>query len=285
MKYLYYPGCSLKGTAREYEESLMTVAPSLGMELEEIQGWRCCGASAAREKDPQWARSLPLATLQKIQAQGMDILMPCSSCYSNHLRVLKEMQGQNSLEGLHDGSGSPRVKHLLEVLAMDLVQEAIRERLVRPLDGLRVLPYYGCLVARPFPMAGKESMENPLALERIITASGACNVAFPARLDCCGGPLLFTQERVALKLAAGILEEAARLRPDCIVVVCPLCHLMLDAKQKAAKKESRAHFRIPVLYVTQLVGLALGLSPKRLGLHRLITPPDLLLAKLSAARS
>lgn len=285
MRYLYYPGCSLKGTARDYEESLLAVASPLGIELQEVEGWRCCGASAAKEKDRKWARSLPTATFAKTRGLEMDILMPCSSCYANHLRALKELEEENRLERPADQGGTPSVKHLLEVLARDLGEETIRKRVVKPLQGLRVLPYYGCLVARPFPLGGKESVENPRALEIVIKAVEASPLSFPGKLDCCGGSLLFTQERVALRLTAEILREAAKLSPDCILVVCPLCHLMLDAKQRAAGKEVRQEFKIPILYVTQLVGLALGLTPKKLGLHRLITSPAPLLAKLNIGRA
>lgn len=284
MRYLYYPGCSLKGTARDYEESLMAVAPILGLELQEVEGWRCCGASAAKEKDEEWARSLPAATLAKTRDLEMDILMPCSSCYWNHLKLLTDLGKEHGLGERLGLSHVPKVKHLLEVLALDMGEETIKERAVQPLHGLRVLPYYGCLVARPFPMAGKESMENPRTLEILIQAAGASAISFPGKLDCCGGSLLFIQEGVALKLAAGILKEAARLCPDCILVVCPLCHLMLDAKQRAARKEVGADFNIPVLYVTQLLGLALGLPPRKLGLHRLITSPSRLLSKLGLGK-
>ncbi len=282
MRYLYYPGCSLKGTARDYEESLLAVAPALGVELQEVEGWRCCGASAARAKDRKWALCLSAATLARTQDLGMEILMPCSSCYANHLRVLTDLEREAGLGARLGLARPPRVKHLLEVLALDLGEEAIKERVVRPLEGLRVLPYYGCLVARPFPMGGKESLENPYSLERLIRASGADALFYPEKLDCCGGPLLFAKERVALRLAAGILREAQRLSPDCIVVVCPLCHLMLDAKQRAASRESRGDFKIPVLYLTQLLGLSLGLTPRRLGIHRLITSPASLLEKLGS---
>ena len=280
MRYLYYPGCSLKGTARDYEESLLAMAPGLGLELNEIEGWRCCGSSAARSRDLRWAQALVMRTLAGVQDQDMDILMPCSSCYANHVRLLLEVQKADVTGELHGLRRVPRVKHLLEVLALDLGEQEIRTRVVRPLTGLRVLPYYGCLVGRPFPLGGMESRENPGALERIIQATGAQPLSFPGRLDCCGGPLLFSHERVALRLAGEILGDSMRLAPDCMVVVCPLCHLMLDGKQGAVNREMGQSFGLPVLYITQLLGLALGLDPRRLAMHRLITPPDTFLSRL-----
>jgi heterodisulfide reductase subunit B len=280
MRYLYYPGCSLKGTARDYEESLLAVIPALGIELQELGKWRCCGASAARAKDSKWARALASATLAIAQDYEMDILMPCSSCYANHVRVLLETQKGEVPVELTGLRRIPRVKHLLEVLAQDLGPDEIRGQVVRPLTGLRVLPYYGCLVGRPFRLGGTESVENPQALERIVQATGAEALAFPWKLDCCGGPILFSHERVAVKLAGQVLKEAVRLSPHCLVVVCPLCHLMLDGKQRAVEKEMGQRFGLPVLYITQLLGLALGLDPRRLGMHRLITPSETLLARL-----
>lgn len=281
MKYLYYPGCSLRGTAREYEESLFAVAPSLGVELEEIGDWGCCGASVAKAKSKQWAQFLITKNLARTQGVPTDILMPCSSCYANHLKVTRELKKDEDLKARCGIDSLPRIAHLLEVMAFDIGEEVVRQRTVRPLNGLRVLPYYGCLVARPFPLGGKESIENPRCMERLILATGAEPLLFPGKLDCCGGSILFSAQRVALRLAGSILEEAFRLSPDCIVVVCPLCHFMLDAKQRAVRKDSQKGFEIPVLYVTQLVGLAMGINPRILGLHRLITSPARLLSRLS----
>lgn len=282
MRYLYYPGCSLKGTARDYEESLLAVAPLLGLELEELQGWRCCGSSAARSKDMEWAQALCARTIAIARDRETDLLMACSACYANHLRVLKKaLASEGSREGGQQDTGS-RVKHLLEVLAFDLGPEEIRRRTVRPLRGMRAVPYYGCLVTRPFPLGGVESLENPRAMEAIIEATGATALSFPPKGDCCGGALLFSREAVALRLTGSLLVQAKELCADCIVVVCPLCHFMLDAKQRAAEKEIKDRFRIPVLYLTQLLGLAMGADPRRLGIYRLMTSAAALLRKQSA---
>lgn len=280
MKYLYYPGCSLKGTARDYEESLLALAPALGIELQELEDWKCCGSSAAKAKDTAWADSLAASTLALSGDAAADLLMPCSACYANHLEFVRRIQGEESLREKLSLHRVPKVKHLLEVLAFDIGAEEIQRRVVRSLKGLRVLPYYGCLVVRPFPLGERDSCENPMALEGLIHATGAHPLHFPQKVDCCGGSLLFSNEKVALRLCGGILREASRLSPDCVVVVCPLCQFMLDGKQAAVEQELGEKFRLPILYLTQLIGLALALDPKKLGIHRLIVSSRTMLSKL-----
>lgn len=279
MKYLYYPGCSLRGTAVDYHESLLAVAPILGLELEEIKDWRCCGATAVKSTDEKLAHSLPARTFAA-GPDGLDILMPCPSCSNNHLHAGEKIARDSSLKERYGLKGIPAVKHLLEVLAFDLREEEIRKRIVRPLEGLRALPYYGCLVIRPYALGGRERMENPRAMERLIRATWARPVLFPQRTDCCGGGLVFTKEKVAFRLAARLLARANEISPDCLIVACPLCHFILDARQDRIEREVGAKVGLPVLYITQWLGLALGIAPEKLGLDRLITPATKLLDKI-----
>lgn len=280
MNYLYYPGCSLKGTAIDYEESFLAVASSLGIGIKEIKDWECCGASVAKSVSKELSEALPAKTLVAADKEDMDLLMLCPSCSLNHLQLIHKAQEDEAfMKGLSI-SRIPKVKQFLEVLAFDIGAEEIKRRISRPLRGIKVLPYYGCLIARPLHLGGSESHENPKTMEGVIEASGAQPVFFPYKVDCCGGPLLLSREKVALKLGATILKEAKRLSPDCIVVVCPLCHFMLDAKQRSVERELGERIRLPVLYITQLLGIALGIDYKRLGLHRLITSPKPFLQKI-----
>ncbi len=279
MRYLYYPGCSLKGTAVDYEESFLSVASHLGIEIKEVEDWQCCGASVAKSMNKELSEAFPTRTLVKADKEEMDLLMPCSSCYQVHLQMVHKVQDDAALMERLSLSRIPKVKHLLEVLAFDIGAEEIKQGIIRPFNGIKVLPYYGCLIARPFPLAGRESRENPKAMEAIIEATGAQPVPFPYKVDCCGGTLLLSREKVALKLSENILKEAKRLSPDCIAVVCPLCHFMLDAKQHAVERELGEKINMPVLYITQLLGMALGLDYKELGLQRLVTSPKNLLQK------
>jgi heterodisulfide reductase subunit B len=285
MRYLYYPGCSLKGTAVDYEESFLAVTSVLGVEIQEIEDWQCCGASVAKSVDKDLSETLPAKTLVKAEKEGLDLLMPCSSCYLNHLQLVLKLREKGELRERFSLNRIPVVKHFLEVLAFDIGVEEINRRIVKPLKGIKALPYYGCLTVRPIPLGGRESIENPRAMEGVIETSGAQPLFFPYRVDCCGGTLLLSRERAALNLAATILKEAKRLSPDCIVVVCPLCHFMLDAKQAAVEKELGEKIELPVLYLTQLIGMAMGIDHKELGLQRLIVAHKKLLQKVRSIPS
>jgi len=281
VKYLYYPGCSLKGTAVDYEESFLTVAPALGLEVKELKEWVCCGATAVKSMDKGLAESLALDTLVKALPEGLDLIMLCPSCHGNHLELAHKVKDDPSFKEKYAHERIPEIKQLLEVLGFDLGINEIKRRIRLSLKGLRVLPYYGCLVVRPFSCGGRESMENPRVMENVMAALDGHPLSFPFKLDCCGGALLLTKEKVALKLAGTILREAKKLSPDCLVVTCPLCHFMLDAKQRAIEKEIGEKIRIPVLYLTQLIGIALGLEQRKLGLFRLITSPEMVLRKMA----
>lgn len=280
VKYLYYPGCSLKGTAVDYEESFLAVASHLGIEIKEMEDWQCCGASVAKSMNKELSEAFPTKTLVRAAKEEMDLLMPCSSCYQVHLQMIHKIRDDAALVEELSLSRIPKVKHLLEVLAFDIGAEEIKQRVIQPFNGIKVLPYYGCLITRPLPLAGIESRENPKAMEAIIAATCAQPVSFPYKVDCCGGALLLSREKVALKLCGTILNEAKRLSPDCIVVACPLCHFMLDAKQRAVGRELGEKINLPVLYITQLLGLALGLDYRKLGLQRSLTSSKPLLKRI-----
>ncbi len=281
MKYLYYPGCSLKGAALDYEESFLAIAPLLGIEIKEIGDWNCCGATAAKSVNLELAETLPRQALVRAAGEGMDLLILCPSCHLNHLGLAKKAEKDPCLKEKLLLPRIPRVKMLLEVLAFDVGMEQIKQKVVKPLEGLKVLPYYGCLVVRPFSLGGKESLEFPTTMENIITALGGQPISFPYKLDCCGGGLLLSKEKVSLKLSATIMREVKKQSPDCLMVACPLCHFMLDARQRIIERELREKIRIPVFYVSQLIGIAIGVDPKSLGFHRLLVSPGELLQKIN----
>jgi heterodisulfide reductase subunit B len=281
MGYLYYPGCALKGTAIDYDESFQSVAPMLGIDFTELKEWVCCGATAAKSVSLDLADRLPLRALTSADQAQKDLLTLCPSCHINHRQAAMRLHEGAALVERPSLQTIPKVKQLLEVLAVDVGTEKIKERVVRSLEGIRIVPYYGCLVARPFPFGEKKSMENPGSMESLIEATGAQPVFFPYRTDCCGGGIFLSKQRVAIKLSATILKEAKKCSPDCLVVACPLCHFMLDAKQRVIERESGEKMGLPVLYITQLLGIALGIDHKKLGLHRLITSPKLFLRKMN----
>jgi heterodisulfide reductase subunit B2 len=274
MKYHYYPGCSLEGTALEYGRSTRAVLAAMGVELSEIEGWTCCGASAAEATSRLLALVLPARNLALAERQAtlMDVLVPCSACYLNLRAVLEKTRKDSALavkintvlseEKLHL-HGRLRVRHLLGVLATDLGPEAIHPRVVRPLTGLRIAPYYGCQCLRPY--ADFDDPELPVSMEPLIRAAGA--EVFPWKMGgrCCGASHMSTQREVGLALVAGILEAACGA--DAVVTVCPMCQMNLEAFQGAAGRSRQHDLRMSILYLPQLIGLALGLSENELGLN------------------
>ncbi len=282
MNYLYYPGCSLEGTGREYEESFLAVCSVLGIGIEELKDWECCGASVAKSLDKNLAEELSANTLTLADKQnpGLDLLMLCPACSLNHQLRIQDAKDEESLKKELSISRIPKIKQFIEVLAFDTKAEEIKKKITRQLTGIRVLPYYGCLISRPLKLSGTVSHENPTVLEDIIELTGADLVDFAYKTDCCGGTLLLSREKIALKMCGTILKEAKAVKPDCIVVSCPLCHLTLDAKQRVVEKELGEEIGIPILYITQLLGIALGIDHKSLGIQRLVTSPESLLKKI-----
>lgn len=267
MKYHYYPGCSLEGTAREYDLSTRALLAALGVQLADIEGWTCCGASAAEATSALLALALPARNLALAERRdgSMDVLVPCSACYRNlrtaaekmrsHAPWAERIQSVLGAERLHL-DGRLRVRHLLDVLATDLAPAAIRAKVVRPLAGLRIAPYYGCQCLRPF--ADFDDPEMPVSMEPLIRAAGA--EVFPWKMGgrCCGASHMSTQREVGIRLVAGILEAAQGA--DAVVTVCPMCQMNLEAFQGLAGREAGKDLHINILYLPQLIGLAMGLD-------------------------
>jgi heterodisulfide reductase subunit B len=274
MKYHYYPGCSLEGTAREYDLSTRSLLEALGVSLADIEGWTCCGASAAEATSALLALALPARNLALAERRddSMDVLVPCSACYLN-LRTVAETMRSDAPQAAQINSalgaeqlhldGRLRVRHLLDVLATDVGPAAIRARVVQPLEGLRIAPYYGCQCLRPF--ADFDDPEMPISMEPLIRAAGA--EAFPWKMGgrCCGASHMSTQRDVGAALVAGILEAAQGA--DAVATVCPMCQLNLEAFQGAAGRAAGKDLHIDVSYLPQLIGLSMGLDAVGLGVR------------------
>jgi heterodisulfide reductase subunit B len=280
MGYLYYPGCALQRTAIDFDESFRQVAPLLGIEITELDDWTCCGATVAGSVSLKLAERLPLPALKSADKRQLDLLTLCPSCHLNHRRMAGRLEEDWALRESLSLQGVPKVRQLLDVLVADVGPAKLKDKIVRSLTGLKVIPYYGCLLARPYPIGGTDSLENPRTLEELIAATGAQALDFPYKTDCCGGGIFLSKEKVALRLSAAIFQEACKQAPDCLVVACPLCHLMLDAKQRVIEREGGRKIGLPVLYITQLLGIALGVEEQKLGFHRLITSPGNFLRKI-----
>jgi heterodisulfide reductase subunit B len=287
MKYVYYPGCSLEGTAVEYNASTRAAMSALGAELLELEDWTCCGASAAEATSYLLSMVLAgrnLALAEKMEA-GADFLIPCSACYLNLRRVEDHVKRDTTLktqineaigeEGLVY-RGGVRVRHLLDVVARDFTAEEIRSRVKRPLSGLRVAPYYGCQSLRPY--GDFDDPQEPRSMAPVIEALGASVHPWSMGARCCGAALMTTKKDVALELVAGLLKAARG--SDCMVTVCPMCQMNLEAYQDAISRSQGEDLRIPVLYLPQLMGAAFGLSRQDLRLNLNLAMPDTFMESL-----
>lgn len=310
MKYGYYPGCSLERNASAYNESTLAVARRLGIEFSEVDDWNCCGATEfiAVNRLRAYAlvsRNLALAANQfnsngngngnGVSAQNgtappAQLIAPCSACYLNLSKVDRYLGDTPDLAdkvnvalsagGLHYTPGSVRVRHLLDIVVNDVGYEAIAAKVQRPLTGLRIAPYYGCLVVRPGFQGQFDDPEYPTSLDKLMRVLGAKVVDFPLKSHCCGGHMTQISQEVALELIRRLLKNAADYEADAIVTLCPMCQLNLDAFQEQVNKHFKTDYRIPILYFTQLMGLSFGLSAKELGLGKEFVDPRPALAKI-----
>ncbi len=285
MKYAYYPGCSAHSTARDMHESCLAVAKALGIKLEEIKGWTCCGASAAHQTDRALAASLAAANLLLAKGMGADMVVNCAACYSRSKSANYEVKNsaamRESVAGLLGESydGSVKVRHFIEVLAQDIGAAKLKKAVKKPLNGLKVACYYGCYLLRPPEVTGMDDPENPSILENIVEALGGEALDWPGKVDCCGGALNLTRTDVTVARSANIIEMAKAAGAECIAVGCPMCQTSLDLRQKDMAKQGK-NYNMPVLYITQLVGLCLGITPEELGCQRLTVPPKAVLKAL-----
>ena len=276
MKVAYFPGCSAESTARDMHASTTAVARVLGIEMVEPKGWTCCGATAGHQTDRFLAAALPAASLAKVKDTGLDMVVSCAACY-NRMRVANhEISANSSLragvsEALgRDYDGSVKVRHFLEVLLEDVGTETLQGAVKRSLNGLAVACYYGCLLVRPPDVTGFDDPENPTSMDRLVTALGGRALEWPHKVECCGGGLSLSRTDVVVGLTESILGMAQAAGAGCIVVACPMCQINLDMRQLDIERQMGRSYRMPVVYITQLIGLCLGLSADELGLDKLM---------------
>jgi len=288
MRYSYYPGCTLKTTGSQYDSSAKAVLERLGSELVEIEDWNCCGSTASDMVSPLLSVSLAGRNLALAEMSESELVATCSACFLNLYRVQKYVQRDPELGRKLDTVLAEiglkyrrrvRVRHLLDVIANDIGVEAVRRQVQQPLRGLRVAPYYGCLVVRPY--AEFDGPDLPVSMDRLLEAIGAQPIPYLVKTRCCGGALINTKKSVGLKLLSDLLSAARGA--DCIVTVCPLCQLNLDAYQAEVSRYAHINFDTPVLYLTQLIGLAFGLQEDAIKLGQNIVPVDRLLSRVRRA--
>jgi heterodisulfide reductase subunit B len=285
--YTYFPGCSAsEGGAKAYNWSTQAVSKGLDIDLVELDDWNCCGSTPSSSVDELGALCMPARDLALAEKRGLDMVTPCSACYvvfnrtNSYLKQYPQLKAKVD-EALAAGGleyhGTVKVRHLLDILTTDIGYEAIASRVKRNLSGLKVAPYYGCQVVRPG--FGFDHPESPQSLDKLIASLGAEPVPFPLKARCCGGSLIISEEDLALGLIRKLLDCASSNGAQCLVTVCPLCQTNLDASQSRVNKKFKTSFNLPVLFFTQLIGMAFGLEEKDLGLKTGIVPVEKVLAK------
>lgn len=279
LRYSYYPGCSLHASAGEYDLSTRELFAALGITLTEIPDWFCCGATPAHNVDELLSLSLCAKNLELAEQVEGDVAVACAACFSR-LKFTQHVLEENETKRrqVEQAIAAPvrldgTVKHLLEILARDLGLETLSAAVKKPLAGLKVACYYGCLLTRPNDVPNLDCVEAPTIMEEVAEAVGAESVAWTHRLECCGANFTLSRPGVVLQLSNAILDSAKAAGADCIMVGCPLCHGNLDIRQKEIEGVYSTRYGLPVFYLTQLVGLALGLSADKLGLDALIVNP------------
>jgi heterodisulfide reductase subunit B2 len=279
-EYVYFPGCSLEKIALSYHLSALETTQKLGIRLTELEDWNCCGATAYFHVDELLAYTLAARNLAMAEKIGSEIVAPCSACYKNmyftnvHLNEDPDL-AEHINEALQEDnlsfSGKMVVKHLIEVFSNDVGSEEIKSKVIYPLSGLRVAPYYGCQILRP--KKGHEDVEQPHYFEDLMSAIGATPVDFPLKLTCCGGSLLISSRPAAYSMIHNLLYDAQRAGADVIATACPLCQVNLECYQQQVNQEYGTQFSIPVVYFTQLIGLSMGIPPKKLGFGKEFLSP------------
>jgi heterodisulfide reductase subunit B len=272
----YYPGCSLHSTAAEYDHTVRAAAKALDLELVEPPGWVCCGSTPAHSTDHTLATVLPIRTLATVEQMGLDtVTAPCSACFARmktaaHTVAQDEDMAKEVEEQIgYAYRGTVAVQHLLDTLVDRAGLEKIKTSVEKPLKGLKVACYYGCLVTRPPKITQAEHAEYPMKMDYLMRALGAETVDWSYKTDCCGGALTLTQTPLALEMTGKILKNAHDCGADAVVTVCPLCHMNLDARQSQIDLD----FQMPILYATQLMTLAFGLGSKASALHKNLVDP------------
>ncbi|MBA7687808.1 8-methylmenaquinol:fumarate reductase membrane anchor subunit [subsurface metagenome] len=282
--YSYYPGCSAEATASPLGLSVAPVAKKLDIELAELEDWNCCGSTPYWSVDKLEAAAMATRNLALAEKRGFDLVTPCSNCFvilnstNDYLKELpdfKEKVDKALAAAKLKYNGGVRVRHLAEVLYTDITPDGIAAKVTKPLKGLKVGAYYGCQLVRP---DGFDNPESPHSLDEIITSLGADAVNWEMKARCCGSSLVMPEQEVALGLVNKLLRNATGNGAECLITPCPLCQINLDAYQSVVNSQFKTNYNIPVLFVTQLMGVAMGIPADELALSRNIVSPMRVLA-------
>jgi heterodisulfide reductase subunit B len=277
MKIGYYPGCSLESSGKEYSKSLFAVCKQCGIELETVKDWSCCGASAAHSLNHDLSIALPARTLALAEQQGMrELLVPCAACFGHLAEAQRLLQKDATVRERMAAvlempvTGNVRILTVFEFL-QEYVFPVVEEHLINKVNQ-KMACYYGCLLARPKQLTRLSNPEDPTEMEAVIAKAGATPIDWAFKTECCGAGLSVSRTDLVAKLSAKIVEDAADRGAQSIVVACPMCQMNLDLRRKEINKVLGKTLDIPVLFITQVLGLGMGLSPKELGMDTHIVP-------------
>ncbi|HOD14260.1 MAG TPA: CoB--CoM heterodisulfide reductase iron-sulfur subunit B family protein [Spirochaetota bacterium] len=271
-KIAYYPGCSLLGSSREYDESLRAIVGKMGFELLDVPDWNCCGASSAHALNNELSLALPARILSLAETLGVDeVLVPCAACYGRLMATRHELADNaplrariNEITGM-EYRGTVRPLNMLEFL--ECHAEKFREKVTAPFDK-DVACYYGCLLVRPPKVVNFDRTEDPRTMDTLVEMIGAKALDWDFKVECCGAGHSISRTDLVGKLSSKIVGNAVRKGAQAIVVACPMCHSNLDMRRNFINRAAGQNYTIPVIYITQAIGLAMGLGEKELGLKR-----------------
>ncbi len=277
----YYPGCSLEGTARDYAASIEEVSRRIGIELVELDDWSCCGATAAHSLDHELAIALPARNLLLAQQQGLeDLTAPCALCFNRLKTAEKELKKNPPQDPASAAGLTVRVWDLVDYFSRPDILEEIERRIVRPLEGLRAVCYYGCMVNRPPKVTDASAWENPTNMDRLVQVLGATVLDWPFKTDCCGASHAVARPDLVTALVGKLFRRALDQGANCLVVSCQMCHANLDLYQERIARAEQLPLPMPVFYFTDLIGLALGESSARDWMRRHRVDPEPLLVSM-----
>jgi heterodisulfide reductase subunit B2 len=287
MKYAYYPGCSAESTARDQYMSVAEVARALGIELVEPKGWTCCGSTPAHHTGKLLSVALPAANLLMAKKMGLDMVVFCAACYNrmkvaNHEIATNQAVRKSVAEAMgEDYDGSVKVLHFAEVLVKEIGIQKLKKYFTHSLNGLKVASYYGCLLVRPMDVTGFDNPENPVLLDELVKCMGGESIDWPHKVECCGGGFAISRTDIVLELSHSVLSMAQSSGAECIAVACPMCQINLDMRQGNINKVKKTGYEMPVVYITQLLGLCLGIPARKLGMDKCIVSPRPVLEMIS----
>ena len=274
MKVSYYPGCSLHGTAKEYDQSMRAVSTALGIELNELKDWSCCGATSAHSTNFKLSVALPARDLMIAEQDNLDVMVPCAACFNRFKSAQHHLEKDASLKseiermvGLRY-QGTLSVRNPIDIIFNEIGVDNLAAKVTRPLTGLKPVSYYGCLLLRPPEVCSFDNYENPVLLDKILSSLGTDVKQWSYKTDCCGGSLTISKTPIVAGMVDKLMKMAREADANCIAVACPVCMANLDMR-------ASAHLKLPVFYFTELIGLALGLpgTANWLKLHNVDAAP------------